>query len=510
MLFSSLANSYEANAAIAELILAPVALLPPDAGNFSTVGLTQVAASGTSGASYSHTVTAHARGAGETLLPGATVIFTVLAGPNAGQTGTGTTGPAGMATFTYNDLGGAGTDTVQAFIGSLASNTLQFVWGGTPVVTVGGNLDILATSSAGAPVTFTANATDDVDNPPPGVTCTTSGNVVVSGATFPIGATLVTCTAINSSGATGTATFTVTVRNNAPTFVPPAGLIAEAAGPLGAAVSFAAVGEDVEDGAILAVCTPSTPHPFPLGTTTVECVVTDSFGLTARGSFVVTVVDTTPPALTVPAPISVHATSSSGAVIEFSSTATDIVDGLVPVTCTPAGSSFPIGETTVTCAAVDRAGNTVTASFTVNVTNAAPVCTAAAPSIAEIWPVNHKLIDVGVLGVTDADGDRVTLIITSIFQDERTNSTGDGNTAVDGYGVGTTMARVRAERDGDPKTPGNGRIYFIRFAADDGRGGGCVGEVRVGVPHDQSRGPAISDGPLHDSTIVTPGTAVKK
>jgi hypothetical protein len=56
------------------------------------------------------------------------VTFRVVTGPNAGATGTANTGANGQATFTYTDNGGAGTDTIQAFVGAIASNVLVKNW----------------------------------------------------------------------------------------------------------------------------------------------------------------------------------------------------------------------------------------------------------------------------------------------------------------------------------------------------------------------------------------------
>jgi HYR domain len=54
--------------------------------------------------------------------------------------------------------------------------------------------------------------------------------------------------------------------------------------------------------------------------------------------------------------------------VTYQLTATDDVDGAVPVSCRPAsGSRFKIGRTKVTCSASDKSGNTATASFTVTV-----------------------------------------------------------------------------------------------------------------------------------------------
>jgi hypothetical protein len=82
----------------------------------------------------------------------------------------------------------------------------------------------------------------------------------------------------------------------------------------------------------------------------------------------VTVIDTTPPELHLPAAISAEATSPSGAVVTFTATATDLVDGTIPVTCgPPSGSTFPLGKTTVNCSATDSHGLTATGSFLVTV-----------------------------------------------------------------------------------------------------------------------------------------------
>ena len=56
----------------------------------------------------------------------------------------------------------------------------------------------------------------------------------------------------------------------------------------------------------------------------------------------------------------------------------------------------------------------------------------------------------------------------------------------------------RAERSGTRVKPGNGREYHIFFTADDGKGGTCSNEVRVGVPMTVG-GVAGDDGPLYDS-----------
>jgi hypothetical protein len=78
--------------------------------------------------------------------------------------------------------------------------------------------------------------------------------------------------------------------------------------------------------------------------------------------------DTTPPVLTLPDNMTVLASDASGAVVSFTASANDLVDGPVPVDCSPAsGSQFPIGTTTVDCSATDSHNNTANGSFTITV-----------------------------------------------------------------------------------------------------------------------------------------------
>ncbi len=131
--------------------------------------------------------------------------------------------------------------------------------------------------------------------------------------------------------------------------------------------------------------------------------------------------------------------------------------------------------------------------------NDSPDCSLAMPSTTIIWPPNHKFVPVNVLGVTDTDGEDVSISIVSIYQDEPVNTLGDGDTEIDGRGIGTDTAEVRAERTGNKAIPGNGRVYHIGFTATDARGGMCFGVVGLGVPHDVKDVP-VDDGPIYDST----------
>lgn len=133
--------------------------------------------------------------------------------------------------------------------------------------------------------------------------------------------------------------------------------------------------------------------------------------------------------------------------------------------------------------------------------NQPPVCTAATANPSTLWPPNHAMIPISIAGVTDPNGDPVTITATSVSQDEpvKMTGTGSGNTSPDAT---LSPLTVRAERNGNPQSPGNGRVYHISFTADDGKGGTCSGTVTVCVPHDQRPGSTCVDGgPLFDSTV---------
>ena len=176
----------------------------------------------------------------------------------------------------------------------------------------------------------------------------------------------------------------------------PADTTVAATGPNGAVVSFTATAKDDTDPSPTVSCTPTSGSTFAIGATTVTCTATDASGNTATGSFTVTVVDTTPPVLNVPANRMIDATSSAGAVVAYAVSATDTVDLAPVVTCTPrSGTTIPIGTTTVACRAADATGNSATASFTVHVRGAGEQLADLAVAVRGVGPGGEPLHDGG-------------------------------------------------------------------------------------------------------------------
>jgi HYR domain-containing protein/Big-like domain-containing protein len=171
----------------------------------------------------------------------------------------------------------------------------------------------------------------------------------------------------------------------------PADITVEATSAAGALVTFTATASDTNPLQPTVACAPASGTTFPIGATTVRCSATDAAGNTASGSFRVTVADTTAPLLSLPSDINVAAGGASGAIVTFAASATDLSPSSPVVTCTPAsGSAFPVGTTTVSCAATDAAGNTANGSFRVSVVDGvSPTVTVsispATPSGAHGW-----------------------------------------------------------------------------------------------------------------------------
>jgi hypothetical protein len=169
-----------------------------------------------------------------------------------------------------------------------------------------------------------------------------------------------------------------------------------------------------------------------------------------------------------------------------------VIDPPLPVTGNPVTAAFDWtptaqdeGDHVVGFAAKDSCATTI-CSFTIHVTtNRPPDCSAAHTSVVELWPPNHRLVPVSVLGITDPDGDPVTLTY-AITQDE---PVGKGDICPDAA-ITDGQLWLRAERAGD----GDGRVYDIHYTASDGRGGSCSGVLAVCVPHDQRPHHACGDG----------------
>jgi murein DD-endopeptidase MepM/ murein hydrolase activator NlpD len=119
---------------------------------------------------------------------------------------------------------------------------------------------------------------------------------------------------------------------------------------------------------VTVTCEPPSGSIFPVGLTTVICTASDRGLYPTQCSFTVEVVDTEPPQIVCPASMDVPAQGLDGVVVTWETTAVDACDTNVAVQCTPpSGSLFPVGETLVTCVAVDGSGNQRLCGFVITV-----------------------------------------------------------------------------------------------------------------------------------------------
>jgi hypothetical protein len=106
-------------------------------------------------------------------------------------------------------------------------------------------------------------------------------------------------------------------------------------------------------------CSPVSGAFYPVGTTTVTCDANESCSFTA------TVIDTQPPQITTPEDLTIVGTDPGVPLVVnyMAPVASDNCPGVVTSCDPPAGSEFPIGDSSVTCTATDAGGNTASGSF---------------------------------------------------------------------------------------------------------------------------------------------------
>jgi hypothetical protein len=138
--------------------------------------------------------------------------------------------------------------------------------------------------------------------------------------------------------------------------------------------------------------------------------------------------------------------------------------------------------------------NAVHVVWSDNISENRPDCSSAKANPAILSSPNHAMMPINIVGVTDPDGDTISIKVDTITQDEPTKRN-NGDPAPDGDGIGTSIAQVRAEREGG----NDGRVYEIHFTASDSSGATCSGSVDVKVPKGNQ---AIDSGQKYDSTKV--------
>jgi len=255
---------------------------------------------------------------------------------------------------------------------------------------------------------------------------------------------------------------------------------AEATSTAGAVVSFdaPAVTDDVDPTPTVTI-SHASGTTFPLGETVVTVTASDDAEHSASRTFTVSVVDTTPPAISAPPNLTIEATSADGAPATFAATASDTA-GTPGITYShPPGSTFPLGTTTVIATAVDGSGNQASATFTVTVRDTqAPVIAGVSIDRPELWPANHRMAAVTLSYHVSDVADAAPTCSLSVRSNEPENGTGDGDAAPDWQVVDARQVFLRAERSGQ----GIGRVYSIDLTCTDASGNRSSAQAFVTVP----------------------------
>ncbi len=133
--------------------------------------------------------------------------------------------------------------------------------------------------------------------------------------------------------------------------------------------------------------------------------------------------------------------------------------------------------------------------ITVQDVNAPPACNLAQAMPSSLWPANHSLKQVNIVGVTDPDNNPINITILSVTQDEPVSGLDRHDVSPDAV-IQPGNVLLRGERDRN----GNGRVYHIDFSATDSNGASCTGLVKVNVPLTRS-GTSIDGGRLYNSLV---------
>jgi len=184
-------------------------------------------------------------------------------------------------------------------------------------------------------------------------------------ATFTEGLHVITALAVDAAGNTSLSSSPVnyTVDLTSPTITVPANITVEASSGSGVSnsqssiVSFLSAASATDNIAVSPTISHNAPALFPLGDTSVTFTATDDALNSRFSTAIVSVVDTTPPVITLNGAADVYVEAGSS-YVEAGASATDIVDGTVTVQTTGSLNTNTVGIYNLTYSASDSHANT--------------------------------------------------------------------------------------------------------------------------------------------------------
>jgi hypothetical protein len=405
--------------------------------------------------------------------------------------------PVGPTTITYTATDAKGNTAV-------ATQTVTVIDNTPPTITA----PPAVTAYTGANATTCETVVNDLG------TATASDNCpgvavsrVPAGNLFPVGTTTVTYTATDAHGNMATAMQTVTVIDNTPPTITAPATVTAYTGPgattCEAVVTDAILGAAAHDNCPgVALTRVPAGNSFPVGTTQVEYTATDAYGNTATATQMVTVVDNTPPTITLTGkdPMVLECPAMY---VERGAMLKDACDPSPTLTIEGTVDGGTLGTYTVTYTATDHAGNTATATRTVVVQDTKAPTLSCSVSTPLLWPRNDKFVNVGLqVNVTDACDPNPKVRI-KVYSDEDSDKEkgkdkdkgrdndkgrGDDKDSPDAEKIGAGTLQLRAECSGK----GGGRVYLIVVTATDKSHNTSFSSCTVVVPHSESK-KAIAD-----------------
>jgi len=169
----------------------------------------------------------------------------------------------------------------------------------------------------------------------------------------------------------------------------------------------------------------------------------------------------------------------------------------------PAGP-YPIGTTPVTLTVSDGQGGSDSCNATVTVLDVTPPEISIELDPAQLWPPNHRLVDVTATVIATDLCSTAAVSLTSITSDEPDDAPGDGDGATVNdiqLGADDFHFRLRAERAGT----GDGRVYTVTYSATDDSGNTASAMATAFVPHDRG---GVVEPLLLNTESSAGGTAV--
>lgn len=388
----------------------------------------------------------------------------------------------GTTTVTLAASDSAGNVKSGAFNVTVVDTTKPFFVSAPP------NLTVEATSASGAVVNYPLfNVLDSVSTPVVSAS-------IPSGSVFSLGTKTVTLSARDAANNETTAMFSVKVVDTTPPVISglPASITVEAADPSGVPVNLpvASMIDAVGGGSV--TTSVSSGHVFLPGESTVTYSATDAAGNKSSQDLKVYVsLGGAPRLKEMPVDLTVEATGPDGAVVKYPMPKAEDGAGIKSlVSSHPSGAVFPLGTTSVTVTAVNKANQSTSASFNIKVVDTTPpTLSGVSPNIrvsaegpkgavvAFPMPVVSDVVGGTVLSVSKASGTTFPLGETKVTFSARDafNNTREASFTVEVVDkIAPKIVGVPGNMVVQANVQGGARVTFKMPSMEDLVGGGTI------------------------------------